>query len=86
MLDEYICLKEQKVLMDQERRHLEQEKVRVQSLLQGMQNVMSAYNAGGRSSTPLISAAKEKIAAVGQSGPSGSPAGIVLKLFELTGT
>ncbi|KAJ1420092.1 Isoamylase 3, chloroplastic [Sesbania bispinosa] len=45
MLDEYICLKEQKVMMDQERVILEQEKNRVQMLLQGMQNVMNTYNA-----------------------------------------
>lgn len=38
MLDEYICLKEQKVF-------LEQEKLQVQNLLRGMQQVMNGYNA-----------------------------------------
>ncbi|KAF1897791.1 hypothetical protein Lal_00032551 [Lupinus albus] len=47
MLDEYICLKEQKVMLDQEKVIIEQEKTRVQMLLQGMHNVMSAYNASG---------------------------------------
>ncbi|CAA0836326.1 Unknown protein [Striga hermonthica] len=46
ILDEYITLKEQKVWVDQERRRLEQEKLRVQNLLNGMQNVMNVYNAG----------------------------------------
>lgn len=45
MLDEYICLKEQKVMLDQERVLMEQEKNRIQMLLQGMQNVMNAFNA-----------------------------------------
>ncbi|XP_022145528.1 uncharacterized protein LOC111014956 isoform X2 [Momordica charantia] len=76
MLNEYICLKEQKVILDQERVHLEQEKVRVQTLLQGMQNVMSTYNASGRSPMPSISAAPVKVAAVAQSDPSESPAEI----------
>ncbi|KAI3474802.1 hypothetical protein Pfo_030061 [Paulownia fortunei] len=49
ILDEYITLKEQKVWVDQERCRLEQEKLRVQSLLSGMQNVMNAYNANGNS-------------------------------------
>lgn len=38
MLDEYICLKEQKVF-------LEQEKLQVQNLLRGMQEVTNGYNA-----------------------------------------
>ncbi|KAL5991613.1 hypothetical protein ACLOJK_012522 [Asimina triloba] len=45
MLDEYICLKEQKVFLDQE-------KFRVERLLQGMQDVMNAYNSA-RSIVPL---------------------------------
>ncbi|XP_059667899.1 uncharacterized protein LOC132313229 isoform X2 [Cornus florida] len=44
MLDEYICLKEQKVMMDQDKHRLEQEKFRVQTLLRGMQDAMNAYN------------------------------------------
>lgn len=47
ILDEYITLKEQKVLLDQERCRLEQEKLKLQKLLTGMQDVMNAYNASG---------------------------------------
>ncbi|XP_042053275.1 uncharacterized protein LOC121798360 isoform X3 [Salvia splendens] len=47
ILDEYITLKEQKVLVDQERLRLEQEKFRVQNLLSGMQEAMNAYNSTG---------------------------------------
>ncbi|CAA2986515.1 uncharacterized protein LOC111404074 [Olea europaea var. sylvestris] len=47
ILDEYITLKEQKVLLDQERCRLEQEKLKLQKLLTGMQDVMNAYNATG---------------------------------------
>ena len=46
MLDEYICLKEQKVFLDQEKCRLEHEKFRVQNLLRGMQDVMNLYNVG----------------------------------------
>ncbi|XP_015165065.1 uncharacterized protein [Solanum tuberosum] len=46
MLDEYICLKEQKVFLGQE-------KLQVQNLLRGMQEVMNGYNA---SATLLLSA------------------------------
>ncbi|MED6210800.1 hypothetical protein PIB30_067527 [Stylosanthes scabra] len=45
MLDEYICLKEQKVMMEQERALVEHEKNRVQMLLNGIQNAMNAYHA-----------------------------------------
>ncbi|KAJ8533844.1 hypothetical protein K7X08_007168 [Anisodus acutangulus] len=45
MLDEYICLKEQKVFM-------EQEKVQVQNLLRGMQRVMNCYNASANMTPP----------------------------------
>ncbi|XP_073047284.1 uncharacterized protein [Primulina eburnea] len=44
ILDEYITLKEQKLSVNQERCRLEQEKLRVQNLLKGMQDVMNAYN------------------------------------------
>ncbi|KAL8517389.1 hypothetical protein ACS0TY_015574 [Phlomoides rotata] len=57
ILDEYITLKEQKVWVDQERRRLEQEKLRVQNLLGGMQGVMNAYNAtenGGVTPPPSL--------------------------------
>ncbi|KAG2404738.1 uncharacterized protein HKW66_Vig0243850 [Vigna angularis] len=65
MLDEYICLKEQKVMLDQERIVVEQEKKRVQMLLQGMQNVMTAYNASGNLSA-AAPAAKSTVAAITQ--------------------
>ncbi|KAK7294613.1 hypothetical protein RJT34_17502 [Clitoria ternatea] len=63
MLDEYICLKEQKVMLDQERVIVDQEKNRVQMLLQGMQNVMTAYNASGNLPIP---AAKSAVVAIPQ--------------------
>lgn len=47
ILDEYIRLKEKKVMLDQEWCRLEQEKSRVQNLLRGMQDVMNAYNFNG---------------------------------------
>ncbi|XAR68873.1 hypothetical protein NMG60_11000277 [Bertholletia excelsa] len=52
ILDEYIRLKEQKVMLDQEKCRLEHEKLRVQSLLKGMQDVMNVYNASGSAVTP----------------------------------
>lgn len=56
ILDEYITLKEQKVLLDQERCRLEQEKSKIQKLLTGMQDVMNAYNASGNNVvTPPLS-------------------------------
>lgn len=42
-------------MMDQEKAMVEQEKNRVQMLLQGMQNVMTAYNASGNLLPPAIS-------------------------------
>ena len=54
MLDEYICLKEQKLIVEQENARLEQEKLRVQSLLQGIQSVMSAYNSSAIAPVPVI--------------------------------
>ncbi|KAL0666445.1 hypothetical protein Bca4012_029149 [Brassica carinata] len=44
ILNEYISLKELKVIVDQENARLDQEKTRVQNLLHGMQDVMNAYN------------------------------------------
>ena len=44
ILDDYIRLKEQRVIMDQEKVNLEQEKMRVQNLLKGMQDAMNVYN------------------------------------------
>ncbi|KAL2509900.1 hypothetical protein Fot_33547 [Forsythia ovata] len=52
ILDEYIRLKEQKVILDQGWCRLEQEKSRVQNLLRGMQDVMNAYNSTGDNITP----------------------------------
>ncbi|XP_072974768.1 uncharacterized protein [Typha angustifolia] len=45
ILDEYICLKEQRVVVDQEKR-------RVEMAMQGMQDVMRAYHAVGNASLP----------------------------------
>ncbi|KAK9000967.1 hypothetical protein V6N11_082761 [Hibiscus sabdariffa] len=78
MLDEYICLKEQKVLVEQERARLEQEKCRVQSLLQGMQSVMNAYNVSATAPVPMIPHANptKTVSVVPQSDPrAGSPPG-----------
>ncbi|XP_024038569.1 uncharacterized protein LOC18038855 isoform X2 [Citrus clementina] len=46
---------EQKVMLEQERARLDQEKFRVQALLYGMQDVMNAYNASS-STPPMIQA------------------------------
>ncbi|XP_024935250.1 nuclear distribution protein nudE homolog 1 isoform X2 [Ziziphus jujuba] len=81
MLNEYIILKEQKVMVDQERVRLEQENSRIQCLLQGMENVMRAYNASGSHPTPTIpgAAPSQPLVAVPQSYSfSGSPAGFPL--------
>ncbi|KAL9678838.1 hypothetical protein QQ045_016689 [Rhodiola kirilowii] len=53
IINEYVSMKEQKLAIEMEKRRLEQESFRVQSLLQGLQNVMNAYNA---SSAPLTAA------------------------------
>lgn len=70
-------------MLDQERVRLEQEKFRVQTLLQGMQGVMNAYNASGNSATPMIQVSATRPAAVvPQPDPSsGSPAGQPTKPF-----
>ena len=52
ILNEYISLKEQKVIVDQEKARLDQEKTRVQNLLQGMQDVMNVYNSTAVSAPP----------------------------------
>ncbi|XVF76748.1 hypothetical protein PTKIN_Ptkin13bG0291400 [Pterospermum kingtungense] len=78
MLDEYICLKEQKVIVEQEKARLEQEKCRVQSLLQGMQSVMNAYNAAATAPVPMIphSTATKSVPGIPPSNPcSGTPPG-----------
>uniref|UniRef100_A0A7N0UA38 Uncharacterized protein n=1 Tax=Kalanchoe fedtschenkoi TaxID=63787 RepID=A0A7N0UA38_KALFE len=66
IFDEYISMKEQKLVVDMEKRRLEQENFRVQSLLQGMQNVMHAYNASAPVATvpvnvPGLAAAPDSI-------------------------
>ncbi|KAI9080096.1 hypothetical protein K1719_037912 [Acacia pycnantha] len=78
MLDEYICLKEQKVILDQERVRMDQEKYRVQMLLQGMQNVMSVYNASGNlpGPAPNLPAPAAKSMAPQPQIPNKSPSGI----------
>ncbi|GMJ08413.1 hypothetical protein like AT2G37960 [Hibiscus trionum] len=55
ILNEYISLKEQKVMVEQEKAGLEQEKCRVQSLLQGMQTVLNTFNASANAPLPLVS-------------------------------
>ncbi|KAJ8753852.1 hypothetical protein K2173_000106 [Erythroxylum novogranatense] len=78
ILNEYICLKEQKVMVDQERERLEHEKSRVHNLLQGMQEVMNSYNASGVAPTPLIQAsATSTVTVIPQSNMpfTASPAG-----------
>ncbi|CAH2058863.1 unnamed protein product [Thlaspi arvense] len=57
ILNEYISLKEQKVVLDQEKVRLDQEKTRVQNLLNGMQNVMNVYNSTAAAPPPAISSA-----------------------------
>ncbi|KAL8152746.1 hypothetical protein V2J09_010506, partial [Rumex salicifolius] len=44
MLDEYVCLKEQKVMLDQTMSHMNREKTRLQTLFGGKHNFLSAYN------------------------------------------
>jgi uncharacterized protein YccT (UPF0319 family) len=71
ILNDYISLKEQKVILDQERVRLEQEKFRVQNLLHGMQQVMNAYNASGNvapapaAATPMIQASVTRSTVMG---------------------
>ncbi|KAI4320220.1 hypothetical protein MLD38_033725 [Melastoma candidum] len=66
MLNEYIWLKEQKVAIDQDRVSLDREKWRIQSLLQGMQQVMNVYNVGASCSptTPAMQALLTKTTVV----------------------
>ncbi|GAB2230079.1 hypothetical protein Droror1_Dr00014335 [Drosera rotundifolia] len=46
ILNEYIQLKRQKEMMDQQRHRLVQERNKIDALLQGMQQAMNAYNSG----------------------------------------
>lgn len=67
MLDEYICLKEQKVMLDQERVFMEQEKNRIQNLLHGVQNVMNVYIASKSISSTNVPVSNAKPVVVPQS-------------------
>nr|XP_011466508.1 PREDICTED: uncharacterized protein LOC101299605 isoform X1 [Fragaria vesca subsp. vesca] len=58
ILNEYIELKEQKVLLDHEKARVEQEKTRLETLLNGLQNSMNIYNAGGN---PQINKANDAV-------------------------
>ncbi|KAL6146117.1 hypothetical protein ACLB2K_056800 [Fragaria x ananassa] len=58
ILNGYIELKEQKVLLDHEKARVEQEKTRVETLLNGLQNSMNIYNAGGN---PQINKANDAV-------------------------
>lgn len=87
MLEEYICLKEQKVMMDHEKSCLEQEKFRVQTLLRGMQDAMNAYNSGGTAVVPqpmVLSAVATKSVVmapqIDRTSGTGSPSGTLPRL------
>ncbi|XP_047337113.1 uncharacterized protein LOC124940634 [Impatiens glandulifera] len=54
ILDEYIKLKEQKLTVDQEKSRLEHERIRIQSLLSGMQDAMKSYSSCGNVPLPSI--------------------------------
>ncbi|KAJ6331583.1 hypothetical protein OIU76_010043 [Salix suchowensis] len=92
ILNDYICLKEQKVVLDQERVRLEQEKLRVQNLLHGMQQVMNVYNASGNvapappAASPMIQAsATRSVVMVPQADPfRGSPCCRRLSCVQIT--
>ncbi|KFK36696.1 hypothetical protein AALP_AA4G157300 [Arabis alpina] len=76
ILNEYICLKEQKVMVDQEKVRLEQEKIRVQSLLNGMQDVMNAYNSTAPAPPPPVISPAAPVATTSPSNNVGvSPSG-----------
>ncbi|KAI4318730.1 hypothetical protein MLD38_032400 [Melastoma candidum] len=81
MLNEYISLKEQKVAIDQDRASLDREKWRIQSLLQGMQQVMNVYNVGASCgpTTPAMQAILTKTTVVNLPADpkNGSPPGVV---------
>ncbi|CAI0471213.1 unnamed protein product, partial [Linum tenue] len=77
ILNDYISLKEQKVMLDQERVCLEQEKIRVQNLLNGMQQVMNVYNGTSPavpSAVPLIqqASATKQVAVIPQPPQDGN--------------
>ncbi|KAL3531743.1 hypothetical protein ACH5RR_005264 [Cinchona calisaya] len=52
ILDEYICLKEQKVSLEQEWCRIEEEKSRVHNLLMGIQDAMNAFNSTAHDLNP----------------------------------
>lgn len=51
-------------MLEREKIRLDQEKFRVQTLLQGMQDAMNAYNAGGSTPNSMIPALGTKSTAV----------------------
>ncbi|KAL8094243.1 uncharacterized protein LOC141692824 [Apium graveolens] len=53
LIDDYIVLKGKKVILDQEKGCIEQENIRVQNLIKGMQDVMNAYNNFGANAAAL---------------------------------
>lgn len=80
ILNEYIALKEQKVLLDHDKVRVEQEKSRVQTLLNGLQNSMNIYNATGNTqiSTASDAAPKQMLMAPSSHPYNGSSAGTIL--------
>lgn len=44
LLDDYVWLKEQRVMIEHEKLGLAQERTRIQNLLQGMQDLMNVFN------------------------------------------
>ncbi|KHN12951.1 hypothetical protein glysoja_042219 [Glycine soja] len=66
MLDEYIFLKKQNVVLNQERVMVMEEKNRIQILLQGMQNALNTYNAFQRSPSLNVAGMNANFAVVPQ--------------------
>ncbi|KAL5180291.1 hypothetical protein HKD37_01G001457 [Glycine soja] len=66
MLNEYIFLKKQNVVLNQERVMVMEEKNRIQILLQGMQNALNTYNAFQRSPSLNVAGMNANFAVVPQ--------------------
>ncbi|KAK9920500.1 hypothetical protein M0R45_029055 [Rubus argutus] len=87
ILNEYIALKEQKVLLDHEKVRVEQEKSRVQALLNGLQNSMNIYNATGNTQIATASnAAPKQMLMAPSSHPSNGSSAVVLPVATPTNT
>uniref|UniRef100_A0A7N0SX57 Uncharacterized protein n=1 Tax=Kalanchoe fedtschenkoi TaxID=63787 RepID=A0A7N0SX57_KALFE len=93
IIDEYVKMKEQKLIVEMEKQRLEQESSRVNSLLHGMQSVMNAYNAAGAAaaSVPALAAAApftlsdQSVAVVQHSDlTNASPAGRIVNVSPNT--